>query len=163
VLAEREFTPPGVVFPVSAVLLQQIDAYKQVLEDYSTRLLKVVKWIPTERGNISVQNDTADFYRFFDATSHAEFLYDCVRQAIEKELPEETDFLLSYDEFRIKVQSIADMPEKTLNLLFRFLKQNQGRLSRRAREKEFASLTPDEVEFVEFVYAKLFDRLGGNL
>jgi hypothetical protein len=163
VLAEREFTPPGVVFPVSAVLLQQIDAYKQVLEDYSTRLLRVVKWKPTERGNISVQNDTADFYRFFDATSHAEFLYDCVRQAIEKELPEETDFLLSYDEFRIKVQSIADMPEKTLNLLFRFLSQNQGRLSRRAREKEFASLTPDEVEFVESVYAKLFGRLGGNL
>ena len=106
----------------------------------------VVKWEPTDRGNISVQNDTADFYRFFDTTPHAEFLCDCVRQAIEKELPEETDFLLSYDEFRIKVQSIADMPEKTLNLLFRFLSLNQGRLSKRAREKEFASLSPDEVE-----------------
>jgi hypothetical protein len=56
----------------------------------------------------------------------------------------------------MRVQSIADMPEKTLNLLFRFLSQNQGRLSKRAREKEFAGLTPGEVEFVESAYAEFF-------
>ena len=158
VLAERGFNPPGVVFPVSAVLLQRIDEYKHVLESYSKRLLPIIQWEPTDRGNIDVQNDTADFYRFFDATPHAEFLYDCVRQTIVEELPEEADFLVSYDAFCMKVQSIADMPEKTLSLLFRFLKQNQGRLSKRAREKEFASLTLDEVEFVESTYAELFGR-----
>ena len=30
-LAERGFNPPGVVFPVSAAILDQIEAYKQVL------------------------------------------------------------------------------------------------------------------------------------
>ena len=30
-----------------------------------------------------VLNDTGDFYRFFDATPHAEFLYSCVKQTID--------------------------------------------------------------------------------
>lgn len=98
-----------------------------------------MQWEPTNRGNVNVFNDTTDFYRFFDATVQAEFLYDCVRQTIEKELPEETSFLQLHDEFRIRIESIIDMPENTLNLLFRFLRQNHGRLSKRAKEKEFAS------------------------
>ena len=32
------------------------------------------------------------------------------------------------------------MPERLIDLLFRFLSQNDGRLSQRAREKEFAAL-----------------------
>ena len=35
---------------------------------------------PTDTNNVRVLNDTADFYCFFDATPHAEFLYACVRQ-----------------------------------------------------------------------------------
>lgn len=50
-LAERGFNPLGVAFPISAVLLQRINEYRQVLEDYSRRLLPVVKWEPTDRGN----------------------------------------------------------------------------------------------------------------
>ena len=103
-----------------------------------------------------VQSDTADFYRFFNATPHAEFLYDCVRQTIEKELPEETTFLRLYDEFRTRVETMLDMPEPTLNLLFRFLRQNQGRLSRRARARELRNLTEDEARRIEAIYSELF-------
>lgn len=38
----------------------------------------------------------ADYYRFFDATPHAEFLYECVRKTIEKDLPREAEFLGRY-------------------------------------------------------------------
>ncbi|MEF8943447.1 MAG: Fic family protein [Desulfohalobiaceae bacterium] len=156
VLAERGFNPPAVVFPVSAVLLQRIEEYREVLRDYSARLLPAIQWEPTERGNVRILNDTADFYRYFDATPHAEFLYDCVRQTIERELPEETTFLRLYDEFRSRVESMLDMPEPTLNLLFRFLRQNQGCLSRRARTREFKDLTEDEARRIEAIYAELF-------
>ena len=33
VLAARGFNPPGVVFPVSAAILEQIDDYRRVLEE----------------------------------------------------------------------------------------------------------------------------------
>lgn len=93
ILARRGFNPPGVVFPVSAAILARIEEYRRVLESYSSRLLLVVPWEPTVRGNVRVTADTADFYRFFDATPHAEFLYACVQQTIEQDLPNEAGFL----------------------------------------------------------------------
>ena len=156
VLAQRGFNPPGVVFPVSAAILDRINAYGAVLEDYSRRLLPLVEWEPTERGNVRVLNDTADFYRFFDATPHAEFLFDCVRRTIEEDLPNEADFLRRYDQFTGGLQAIADMPDRTADLLFRFLHQNGGRLSRRAREREFEALTDEETESIERIYDETF-------
>jgi Fic family protein len=156
VLAQRGFSPAGVVFPISAAILERIDEYRAVLEDYSRRLLPVIQWEPTGDGNVRVLNDTADFYRYFDATPHAEFLYSCVRKTIEEDLPRETDFLGRYDEFRARIEAIVDMPGSTVDLLFRFLQQNKGHLPKRAREEEFAKMTPEEVATAEQAYASLF-------
>jgi hypothetical protein len=158
VLAARGFNPPGLVFPVSAVMLAEIDAYRRVLEDYSHRLMPVIDWHATASGNVEVCNDTADFYRFFDATPHAEFLYRCVERTVDHELPNEIEILRRHDEFRRRIETVVDMPDRTLNLLFRFLKQNQGRLSKRAREREFAQLTQHEVATVERIYRELFSE-----
>jgi hypothetical protein len=157
VLADRGYNPPGVVFPVSAAILDEIDRYRETLETYSQRLLPHVSWEPTAQFNVRVLNDTGDFYRFFDATPHAEFLYECVRRTIEHDLPYETDFLRRYDEFRNRVEAMVDMPERTIDLLFRFLKQNCGRLSNRAREREFAALTDKEAEQITAIYQDTFD------
>jgi hypothetical protein len=156
VLAERGFNPPGVVFPVSAAILDRIDDYRAVLESYSARLLPYVQWEPTERFNVRVLNDTGDFYRYFDATPHAEFLYECVQRTIEMDLPAEAGFLRRYDAFRQDVEALFDMPERTFDLLFRFLHQNGGRLSQRAREREFAELSDDEAASVETIYRSRF-------
>ena len=156
VLAQRGFNPDGVVFPVSAAILARIDRYRTVLEDYSRRLLPVIDWAPTPENNVKVLNDTGDFYRFFDATPHAEFLYACVRQTIEEDLPREAEFLKRYDRFRANIGTIVDMPGRTIDLLFRFLHQNAGRLSRRARKGEFVRMTDAEVASAEEAYAASF-------
>lgn len=152
VLAERGFNPPGIVFPISSVILDRIDAYRGALESYSRRLLPHVHWRATEDGNVEVLNETADFYRFFDITPHAEFLFECVARAIDVDLPAETAFLRSYDAFKAGVQRIVDMPDRLLDLLFRFLRQNGGQLSKRAREREFASLSDAEVSKIQNIY-----------
>ena len=158
VLAQRGFNPPGVTFPVSSAILDKLAEYKLVLEEYSRALLPVIEWKPTDRGNVEVLNDTGDFYRFFDATRHAEFLYACVRKTVEEDLPNEADFLRRFDRFRGAVESIADMPDRTLDMLFRFLRQNEGLLSNRARSREFTALTNDEVTRIEEHYAELFGK-----
>jgi len=155
-LARRGFNPRGVHFPVSAAILDRIDEYRSVLESYSRRLLPVVRWEPTESHNVRVSNDTADFYRFFDATPHAEFLYACVRQTIEQDLPREARFLENFDRFRAAVAAVIDMPDRTLDNLLGFLRQNGGRLSKRAREQEFAALTEEETRRIERAYADSF-------
>ena len=163
VLARRGFNPPGLHFPVSAAILDKIDEYREVLESYSGRLLPLVKWQATEKGNIIVLNDTADFYRFFDATPHAEFLYACVRKTIDDDLPNETLFLQKFDRFRTGIQNMLDMPDRTLNNLFGFLRQNRGRLSKRARENEFAELTVDEIAQIEELYGASFGKAGAEM
>ena len=157
VLAQRGFNPPGVVFPVSAAILARIHEYRRVLESYSSRLLPLIEWQPTELFNVRVVNDTGDFYRFFDATPQAEFLYTCVHKTIEEDLPNEADFLQRYDSFRQQTTDLVDMPDHTMNLLFRFLHQNGGRLSNRAREREFAALTDEEVQRIEQTFQEAFD------
>lgn len=156
VLAQRGFHPAGVVFPVSAAILARIDEYRAALEDYSGRLLPVIDWEPAAGGNVNVLNGTADFYRFFDATPHAEFLYACVRQTIEDDLPREAEFLERYDQFRGRIEAMVDMPDRTVDLLFHFLHQHAGRLSKRARDGEFAQMADGEVAAAEEAYATSF-------
>jgi hypothetical protein len=159
VLAERGFNPPSVVFPVSAAILERIDQYRDVLESYSQRLLPLIEWEPTESFNVRVLNDTGDFYRFFDATPQAEFLYACVQQTIEHDLPSETAFLRRYDQFRRQIDALIDLPDNIIDLLFRFLHQNDGRLSNRAREREFKQLTEKEAEHIEAIYRDTFNEI----
>ena len=157
VLAERGFSPPGLVFPVSAVILSEIDAYRAVLQDHSSSALPLIRWEPTEDRNVHVLNETADLYRFFDATPHAEFLFHCVEETVVRDLPQETRFLESGDRFARRIQEIVDMSGGTVDLLFRFLRQNRGTLSARARRREFAALAENEVRRVEGIYAEEFE------
>ena len=103
---------------------------------------------------------TADVVEdFLDATTHAEFLYGCVHRTIQKDLPYETDFLRRYDRFREQVETIVDMPDRTIDLLFRFLRQNQGSLSQRARAREFDELTTAEADRMEELYREICGEL----
>ena len=111
----------------------------------------------TDDQSVEVQNDTAVFYRYFDATPHVEFLFRCVEQTIEYDLRVEAEFLRAYDRFKRRVERIVDMPDSTIDLLFRFLEQNDGTLSQRARDGEFAALTPEEIEEVQRAYGTFFD------
>jgi Fic family protein len=158
VLAQRGFNPAGVVFPVSSAILERMEEYRAVLESYSQRLLPLIEWQPTPDSNVQVLNDTSDFYRFFDATAQAEFLYSCVMKTIDVDLPHETQFLAQYDQFRARIENLVDMPDRTVDLLFRFLHQNGGRLSRRAREQEFAALTEEEAATAERAYREIFGQ-----
>ena len=135
VLAERGFAPKGIVFPVSSVILERIDKYLQVLEAYSRPRLKHIQWKPMPDGNVEVLNETIDLYRYFDATRQAEFLYDCVIQTIEHNLPEEILFLERYDCMKAAVTERFDMPDHLLDLMVGFLRQNKGVFSKRAKEK----------------------------
>lgn len=157
ILATRGFNPPGVTFPISAAILERIHEYRKALEDYSTRLLPAIRWEPTEHGNVRVLNDTADFYRFFDATLQTEFLYACVRETIDHHLPDETRFLARYDAFKRQLNLVVDMPDRLSSLMFQFLRQNEGKLSLRARTKEFAALTEEEVSRIEALYGEAFE------
>lgn len=159
VLAAAGYNPPGIVFPVSAAILRNTEDYRTVLESYSRPLLDFIEWEATKAGNILVKNNTVDYYRYFDATEHAEFLYKCVEQTINHDLPEEVAYLQGYDRFAKGVQNILDMPQRKIELLHKFLQQGKGQFSDRARGQEFSALSDAEIEQIEQLYAESFHML----
>ncbi|NQW37252.1 MAG: Fic family protein [Flavobacteriales bacterium] len=156
ILAKKEFTQQGVIFPVSSSILDHIDDYKSVLETYSHPLLDHIQWKETEDHNVEVTNDTIDLYRYFDATKQAEFLYDCVEDTLERVIPEEVTYLQNYDDFKKYIDNNFEMPDKMVAILVRFLDQNNGVLSKRALKKEFSALKEKEIKDIETNYKTIF-------
>lgn len=158
VLARKQFTQQGLIFPVSASILDHIDDYRRVLQKYAHPLLDFINWKTTSDNNVEVDNETIDYYRYFDATPQAEFLFDCVYDTIQNIIPQEVKYLEKYDRFKRFIDDEFEMPDKMVATLVRLLEQNEGKLSKKALEKEFAQLTVEEVEEIEKVYNEIFSE-----
>ena len=156
ILAERGFSPKGVIFPVSSVLLDRIEDYRETLHGHSGPLMQFIQWRPTANQNVEVLNDTGDLYRFFDVTALAVFLYECVRRAVEHDLPDEMEYLRSYDKARRRIQDMVEMPDKLAGQLIGFIRRNGGKLSKKSRKSEFADLTDVEVAEIEAIVDEAF-------
>jgi hypothetical protein len=162
VLAERRFTPPGLVFPVSSVLLDRIDEYRATLQAHSGPLMPFIAWRPTPERNVEVQNETADLYRYFDCTDAAEFLYACVRRTVDEDLPQEIDYLRRHDEAIRRIMDAVEMPDRMAENLVAYIRDNHGMLSARRRRGEFAQLRDDEVARVEEIVRDSFEGFSAK-
>ncbi|MGH7780765.1 MAG: hypothetical protein ACREQR_13150 [Candidatus Binataceae bacterium] len=136
----------------------------QMVKDFrghSRPLLEHIDWRAAPNGNIEVLNDTGGYNRHFEATAHTEFLIDTSSRRLNVTFQTKVAYLQSYDRFAHGVQEIADMPADKIELLHRFLRQEEGRLSKRARENEFAALTDQEAERIEYLYSASVGTLSG--
>ena len=148
ILAKRGYTPPGVVFPLSASILRDQRSYDQVLESFSRPLLELTDWRWTPERRIAVRNDTGHLYRYFDATAFAEYLFDRVADTVRRDLDDELRFIAIFDRALRGVREIVDMPDRRASLLVRLCLQNRGRLSARKR-RQFRELRDEEIAAME--------------
>lgn len=159
VLAERGFSPPGLVFPISSAMLDRIAQYSATLKAHSSPLMQFIEWRPTSNYNVEVMNETADLYRYFDCTEAAEFLYGCVQKSVEHDLPNEIEYLRRFDEAMAGIRNMIDMPDRLAQNLILFIRQNNGVLSKKRRKGEFSQLTAPEVQRLEAMINKAFEGL----
>jgi hypothetical protein len=157
VLAERRFTPSGMVFPVSSVMLDRIDDYRSTLQRHSGPLMPFIEWRPTPERNVEVMNATADLYRYFDCTQEAEFLYECVSRTVERDLPREIDYLRRHDEAIRRIMGAVEMPDRVAEDVVMFVRQNKGTLAKNRREGAFGQLRDDEVRLLEAIVRDAFE------
>ena len=148
VLARRGYSPPGVIFPVSAAILRDQRSYEEVLETFSRPILEFIQWDWTAGREIAVGNETADLYRYFDATAFAEYLYDRVADTVRRDLKEELGFIAVFDRAFEAVRGIVDMPDRRASLFVRLCMQNEGRLSA-AKRQRFPELDDAELAAME--------------
>ena len=157
VLAERKFTPPGMVFPVSSVMLDRIDEYQSTLQRHSGPLMNFIEWHPTPDKNVEVTNNTADLYKYFDCTEEAEFLYSCVARTVDYDLPKEILYLKSNDEALHGVMNTIEMPDRLAQDLVMHIRQNNGELGKKRRKGIFEKLTDEEVCEAEEIIKAAFE------
>jgi hypothetical protein len=162
VLADRGFTPTGIVFPVSSVMLDEIDTYLETLRQHSLPLMDHIEWRTTPARNVQVTNDSADLYRYFDCTNAAEFLYRCVRRTVEEDLPREIDYLRRHDAAVRAIMEIVEMPDDSAARLIFLVRQNNGKLGKKRREGEWKKLTSLELTAIEEVVNSTFADFEGR-
>jgi Fic family protein len=151
-LARMGFSPRGLVFPVSSVIVRAPQNYDRVLEIFSKPLMRFIKdYDVNDIGELVVNQKTADYYRYIDFTAFAEYLFDCVEQTIETDFKHELSFLIEYDAIKLRCKEIVDMPDQRLDLFIRCVRQNGGELSARKRERYFSMLTESEIKEMEEV------------
>ena len=158
ILARRNFTPKGIMFPVSASMLKTPMDYDASLEAFSQPLLDRVEYSLDENGKMTVHNDTALWYRYIDMTAQAEALFQFIEQTINIELVEELTFLANYDKTKQAIQEIVDMPDRQIDLFIRFCLQNNGQLSSRKRMSHFDFLSDDEITRIEQAFQLAYGR-----
>jgi len=117
------------------------------LETFSKSIMPHIDWRWVGE-RIEVDNDTADLYRYFDATSLAEFMFAKVAETIRRDLRDELEFVSIYDGSLAAVLRIVDMPDRRASLLVRLCLQNGGNLSKKKRQ-DFKELTEEEVESMQ--------------
>lgn len=160
ILARRGFTPAGIIFPVSAAMLKNLADYDASLESFSRPLMALVEYNLDEQGRMTVQNDTAGWYRCIDMTPQTEALFRFIEQTIDTELVEELAFLTNYDQTKKAIQEIVDMPDRKIDLFIQSCLQNSGRLSARKRASHFDSLSDKEIARLEEAIRSAYGNAG---
>ena len=156
ILSRYGFTPEGIIFPISAAMLNNMDAYDAALESYSKPLISLIDYTLDEEGRMEVHNQTAIHYRYPDMTVITEALFGFIQSTIEKELVDELNFLQNYDVTKTAIQEIVDMPDQRIDLFIRFCLQNNGVLSRGKRKSHFSELTEHEVQKMQAAIQKAY-------
>lgn len=153
VLARMGFVPNGLIFPVSAVLLKRQREYDRMLETFSERVMKKLDYAFEASGELSVQGESVDYYRYIDYTPIVEAIQGVIRETIETEWKSELDYLMCYDRIREGMRQVVDMPEVKANLLISCVNQNNGKLSNAKRAK-FPELTDAEIAQIEEIISR---------
>jgi hypothetical protein len=149
ILALRQATPRGLLFPISATMLKNMPLYDQSLESFSKPLMRLMEYHLDDSGEMTVQGETASWYRYMDMTAQVEALYDFVKRTGEEELLKELDFLAKYDQTKQALRDILDMPDRLIDLFIRLCLQGKGFLSAKKRKTHFAFLTDHELMKME--------------
>jgi hypothetical protein len=90
---------------------------KEFWKDFLSSILPFIDYGTNVRGEITVENETANLYRYWDTTAFADFLYDCLAETVNRDLAEELRLLQVFDLAMQAVKEIVDMLDCKASLI----------------------------------------------
>lgn len=98
-------------------------------------------------------------YAHWNGETVAEFVTRCAELALEQSLVEETEFLHAYDRAYERIDREFDLPNRTINLLIQWIRQNGLRMPERRRNADEAMpLNAAQIQRIEAIVADCFGR-----
>lgn len=162
VLGRSGRLPRGFVLPVSVAMKRSEAGYLRALQEFSrpVRDLWDVRWFGEDDYTFTLRGDDA-VYRYWDATTATGFLLAMTEQALQRDLREETGFLLAWDAALHEIEARYDIRGSLLSTLLLSAFEQDGSVSRH-RRKQFADRVPAEAfDFIETVVRRHLPRRDG--
>ena len=161
VLAERRFTPTGMVFPVSSVMLDRIDDYRDTLQAQSRPLMPFIQWRPTPERNVEVLTTQPTFTGTSTARRPPSSSMPVYGAPLKTSCPAKSTTCAA----TTRPYSASWRPSRSLTRiaeeLVMFIRQNNGALPRKRREGTFKELSDEEVRRVESIVVDAFVGFEG--
>jgi len=154
-LSTADFTPKGIILPVSAVILANLEKYADALKAFSKPLNAITSYDPMIP-KVPAKGNDAVFFRYFDATEQASFLYHALYRTVEHDLDQEITYLLGYDLAKKALNELLDWPPHSMDTFIRVVHENNDRLSVNKRKSHFLWMKDEEVARAERIVAASF-------
>lgn len=148
------------ILPLSVAMKRHEADYLAALESFSrpARQLWDITYIADNEFVFDFRSSPL-VYAHWNGEAAAEFVTRCAEQALEQSLVDETAFLQAYDRAYEQIDREFDLPNRTVNLLIQWIRQNNGRMPERRRNAtELLLLKPQQIERIEAIVAGCFQR-----
>ena len=161
IMVHDGIVPRGLIIPISAHMLNNIQEYDNILENYSKPLMQRIKYNHKVEGEIEVTNgnEVEGYFRYPDFTTPCIYLAETILATLNDDMLYELIFLQRYAEVKKALQHIVDMPDREINIMIMFLHQNSGIFPKRRRE-QFYKLTDNEILQMQMTFRKVFEMDG---
>ena len=100
---------------------------------------------------------TPHIYAHWNGEAAARFVTTCAEQALAQSLIEETLFIQAFDQAFDRIDRSFNLPNRTINLLIQWIRQNGGQLpARRRNAPELVGLQPAQIDHIAAMVAACF-------
>lgn len=157
ILRQTGFTPAGLVLPLSARMLKQLDRYSALLKRYSRPRTELLDYaLDGDSSTVHVRaSQPLWLYAYHDFTEICEFIYECCQASVDEDLQTEIVYLRAHDATVRDLEAWLDMRQAALNTLIDVIVQGNGVLSKR-KHKLAEGLPDEDVARIEATVAEHF-------
>lgn len=148
------------ILPLSVAMKRNEKDYLAALEFFSgpARQLWDVTYIADNEFQFEFRSSPM-VYAHWHGDAAAAFITHCAELALEQTLIDETFFIQAYDRAYEQIDHEFDLPNRTINLLIQWIRQNNGHMpERRKNATELVPLKPQQIERIETIVADCFKR-----
>ncbi|MDB5900555.1 MAG: filamentation induced by cAMP protein Fic [Ramlibacter sp.] len=148
------------ILPLSIAMKKNEGDYLAALEAFSkpARQLWDVTYV-ADNDFILTFRSSPVIYAHWAGNRAAEFVTNCAHLALEQSLVDETIFVHAYDEAYDRIDRQFDLPNRTINLLIQWIRQNNCRMPQRRRNAtELLLLKPAQIDQIEAIVAECFSQ-----